>query len=179
MDVVGDPPLWGDWRANADPDFYVSWCPGCAAEMWISRISGDRWRVVCMNDVRTCTPAEIEAGHQALLAAQRERYRAEREARGSLEPTDPFNGIEAEVYIELLTGQEPRHHFFRCPFHSNSDERTPSLHATGVFWYCHGCHLGGTIYDFGAHLWDITPRGEGFKDIQQRLAQGLRRGVPT
>lgn len=179
MDLVAEhPPLWGDWRPNANPEFFTSWCPGCGGEMWICQIGKDTWRVVCMNDVRTCTDDEITAGHQALLEAQRARYRAEREARGAMEPTDPFNGIDAEVYIRRLTGQQAQRGFFRCPFHSDSDERTPSLHATGMFWFCHGCRRGGTIYDFGAHLWEITPRGDGFKELQVKLAGALR-GVPV
>jgi hypothetical protein len=141
--------------------------------MWVSRLGENRWRLVCMNDARTCTDDEIEAGHRRLLEAQRARYRAEREARGSMEPTDLFHGLPALDYIRELTGEDDQRGFFRCPFHGDGNERTPSLHATGVFWFCHGCQKGGTIYDFGALKWGIEPRGEGFKEIRERLRQAL------
>jgi hypothetical protein len=171
--VIPDPPLlWGGWRANANPNFYASWCPSCGSDLWLNW-TGSTWQVVCMNDRRTCTREEIEQGAEQLLAMQRQRFQDEREARGSMEPDDPFNGLAAEDYIEALTGREARRGFFRCPFHGDGEERTPSLHVMGVLWHCHGCHEGGTIYDFGARLWGIEPRGEGFKEIRARLLNTL------
>jgi hypothetical protein len=159
------PILWGDWRANANPRFYTGWCPACGCEMWHHR-NGQDWRAICMNDERTCSDEEIAAGAARLLDAQQQK--------GALVDTDdPFYGMPAEEYIHGLTGQEPQHHFFSCPFH---DERTPSLHANGALWYCHGCQKGGSIYDFGAALWDIKPRRDGFKELRTRLLDTLVRG---
>jgi hypothetical protein len=53
--------------------------------------------------------------------------------------------------------------------------RTPSLHVTGIFWHCQACKLGGTIYDFAGQLWGIQPRREGFRELQFRLAESLRK----
>lgn len=174
MDSLTPPPyLWGDWHATANPAFFVGWCPSCGADLWLS-YHGDAWHPLCMSDERRCTPGEIEAGAASLLAAQRAREHFKNEARQIMQTDDPFYGMPAEEYIRALTGQDPEHHFFRCPFHSDSDERTPSLHATEAFWYCHGCQRGGTIYDFGAELWGIEPRRDGFKEIRRRLyAEGM------
>jgi hypothetical protein len=166
--------LWGDWRCSPNPFFYTAWCPACGAELWINW-TRDEWHPVCMNDQRRCTRAEIDEGAAALLEVQRQRWRDEREARGSMEHDDPFNGIDAEVYIRRLTGREAVRGFVQCPFHGDGEERTSSLHVTGIFWHCQACKLGGTIYDFAGQLWGIQPRREGFRELQFRLAESLRK----
>jgi hypothetical protein len=173
MDALADravvPHLWGAWRSWT-PDFYTAWCPSCGAELWVGWSAG-RWRVSCAGG---CPPEDIEAGTQRLLARRREREQDEREAVGALDPDDPLYGITAEQYIEALTGREvDRHGFAQCPFHADGRERTPSLHATGVFWFCQACQKGGSIYDYGAELWGITPRREGFIELRERLVQEL------
>jgi len=87
---------------------------------------------------------------------------------------DPLLGIPATVYSEALTGREVgRDGKLACPFH---EDRTPSL---AVFddpargWYCFGCDRGGTIIDFGAALWEISPRGAGYRELRRRLAGAL------
>ena len=90
-----------------------------------------------------------------------------------MQPDDPFGSISAERYVAYLTGREHERGFFRCPFHGNGDERTPSLNTNGVLWYCHGRGKGGSIYDFGAELWGIKPRGKGFAEIRTRLGREL------
>lgn len=170
MTIPPPPVLWGEWRCNANPRFYTGWCPGCGGELWMNW-TGERWQVVCMEG--TCSYEDIQAGVQRLLRAQMKRDAEAAEGAATMQIDDPFHGLPALDYIEALTGQAPDRHFFRCPFHSNSDERTASLHATGPFWYCHGCGKGGTVYDFGAYLWGIQPRGLGFKEIRARLYQAL------
>jgi RepB DNA-primase from phage plasmid/CHC2 zinc finger len=83
-------------------------------------------------------------------------------------------GISAADYVRLLVERTPnRHGKILCPFHR---ERNASLHLypDGSF-YCFGasCQRGGTIIDFAGHLWGITPRGAGFHEILDRLAEAL------
>jgi hypothetical protein len=166
MTDIPEPPfLWGEWRCNENPRFYTSWCPACGADLWLNW-TGAHWQAACMHPERACARDEIELASARLLDDQRLR-------RLPMDTDDPLYGITAETYIGRLTGQEPDRHFFKCPFHSDEDERTPSLHATGIWWYCHGCGEGGSAYDFAARKWGIEPRGEGFKEIRSRLAQTL------
>jgi DNA primase len=62
-----------------------------------------------------------------------------------------------------------------CPFHAGGEERTPSLHVypNDRGWACFGCGRGGTIVDFGAHLYGIEPRGGGFHELRRRLVSEL------
>ena len=60
-----------------------------------------------------------------------------------------------------------------CPWHPDWN---PSLHAYSAperGFYCYQCARGGSIYDFGAALWGITPRGRGFHDLRRKLAREL------
>jgi len=86
--------------------------------------------------------------------------------------------IAPAVYIEALTGQiVGRDGKAHCVFHSDS---TPSLHVYDNperGWICFGCGRGGTIIDFGSHLYGIEPRGRGFHEIVERLEYDLRRAV--
>lgn len=64
-----------------------------------------------------------------------------------------------------------------CPFHRRRDggpERTPSLHAYAHDWFCYGCGRGGSIIDFGALLYGLTPRRSGYFSILSRLRRDLR-----
>jgi hypothetical protein len=84
--------------------------------------------------------------------------------------------IAAAEYVGALTGQQPtRAGKIRCPFH---DDRTPSLQLyEDRSWYCFGCRIGGTIYDFAAKLWLTGQsrggklRGRDFLRVRQRLAE--------
>lgn len=88
---------------------------------------------------------------------------------------DPLLAIPPPAYVEALTGREVgRDGKMRCPFH---DDRTPSLHVYDDperGWACFGaCDRGGTIIDFGAALWEISPRGAGYHELRRRLAGAL------
>jgi hypothetical protein len=77
--------------------------------------------------------------------------------------------IPAAEYTRILVGLAPdRAGKIRCPFHPDS---TPSLqlYADGGF-FCFGCRRGGSIFDFAANLWGITPRERGFIELRSRLA---------
>jgi hypothetical protein len=85
--------------------------------------------------------------------------------------------IPAEEYVRVLAERSPnRAGKVLCPFHT---ERDPSLqlYPDGTF-YCFGasCRRGGTIFDFAAHLWGITPRGRGFIELRERLLEQLHPG---
>lgn len=151
---------------------WIAECAACGGSLWVHRNGLDDWRVTCANG---CARADIEAAAEILADEQRAEQRYRDELKATMEPDDPFYGIEATRYIEALTGRAPtRGGFFQCPFHADGNERTPSLHATDILparWYCHACHEGGTIYDFAALLWGIEPRAEGFGVIRDRLAR--------
>jgi hypothetical protein len=93
------------------------------------------------------------------------------------DPDDPLLAIPASEYVPLLTGRElNRDGKTQCPWHGDGQERTPSLHAytdPTRGWHCYGCDVGGSIIDFGARLWGITPRGAGYHDVRRRLAVAL------
>lgn len=175
-----DPPLlWGDWRCTPNPRMWIAQCAACAGELWIHRNGLDNWRVVCLNG---CERDAIEAAAAELLREQRAEQKYLADLKATMDPSDPFWKIEATRYIEALTGQQPsRGGAYRCPFHSDGNERTPSLHTTEILparWYCFACGRGGTVYDFAALLWNLEPRRDGFKEIRERLARELLRGAP-
>lgn len=153
---------------------FIAECAACGGEVWIHRRGLGDWRVSCRDG---CDREAIEKASEELARAQRARYAYDAELRATMEPDDPFYALEATWYIEALTGERPtRGGMFRCPFHGDGNERTPSLHATDLMparWYCHACHQGGTIYDFGALLWGIEPRREGFAALRRRLIAEL------
>jgi hypothetical protein len=62
------------------------------------------------------------------------------------------------------------------------DDQTPSLQLyEDRSWYCFGCRIGGTNYDFAAQLWltgqsrndgdGVKLRGRDFVVVRQRLAE--------
>lgn len=87
---------------------------------------------------------------------------------------DPLLKIAPIHYVPALTGLTiGRDHKVNCPFHN---DRTPSLHvypSPEGGWYCYGCRRGGSVYDFGAELWHLPPRGSSFVRLRERLALTL------
>jgi hypothetical protein len=162
--------LWGDWRCTANPRFFTAECMACGGSLWVHR-SGEQWRAACENG---CSLTAIDAFAHAMSERQRKQREIENELRATMQPDDPFHDIDADVYIPALTGREVVRGFAKCPFHGGGEERTPSLHVSGPVWHCHGCHAGGSIYDFGALLWGLEPRRDGFREIRQQLALALR-----
>jgi hypothetical protein len=81
--------------------------------------------------------------------------------------------IPAEEYVRVLAGLSAnREGKVLCPFHSDSDPSL-QLYSDGGGFYCFGsgCKAGGTIFDFAGRLWGIPPRGVGFIELRERLAQ--------
>src|SRR5262245_2415183 len=102
---VMTPLLWGDWHCTPNLRMFIAVCQACGGQLWIHRNGEDDWRASCENG---CTREQIEAGAARALAAQRQAQQDEREARGAMDPGDPFYGIDAVVYIEKLIGEEAR-----------------------------------------------------------------------
>jgi hypothetical protein len=87
---------------------------------------------------------------------------------------DVLLAVTPTEYVEALTGEEvPPSGMARCPFH---EDRTPSLRVyedVAGGWFCFGCQRGGTIYDFGAALFELGTRGSDFIELRRRLAAAL------
>lgn len=124
------------------------------------------------------TLAEFRAGARYTLAQitaalPTEQPLAPVGGRGSRLARSPVErdllAVPAAEYARVLAGLAPdRAGKIRCPFHP---DRTPSLqlYADGGF-FCFGCRRGGSIFDFAANLWGITPRERGFIELRSRLA---------
>jgi hypothetical protein len=102
-------------------------------------------------------------------------FRASSEARrrvGRTELDRALLSIPASEYVRVLAELAPnREGKVACPFH---EETNPSLQLYpdgGFYCFGSGCRRGGTIYDFAGHLWGIDPRGEGFLELRERLAE--------
>lgn len=87
---------------------------------------------------------------------------------------DPLLGVSADRYYEILTGRQPTRGNVQCPFHGEGRERNPSMRLYDTTWYCFVCRAGGSVYQFGAHLYGMDrPRGEEFKRLRARLTDAL------
>lgn len=70
--------------------------------------------------------------------------------------------------------------FIRCPFHGGGNEKTPSCKLYENGWHCFGCQTGGTVIDFTARLFDLSPL-EAVKRLNTDFSLGLSldRHAPT
>lgn len=80
--------------------------------------------------------------------------------------------IPADDYVDRLLGPEVqrRGKAISCPFH---EERTPSCSLREGWFHCHGCGVGGSIYDFAGLLWGLECRGRPFREIHERLLEAF------
>lgn len=139
---------------------------------------GERRPVECIHvDIAAVyTPAEVVAGLPDPIEQRPAPARVVGAPGGPARDItdDPLFSIPASEYIPVLTGRELcRDGKVQCPWHGGGQERTPSLHAytdPARGWQCYGCDVGGSIIDFGARLWGITPRGAGYHEVRRRLA---------
>lgn len=71
---------------------------------------------------------------------------------------NPFSEVRERVPVAQATsfyGFAPnRAGFISCPFHA---ERTPSLKLWPDHWRCFGCNTGGSVIDFTARLFGLSP----------------------
>lgn len=87
--------------------------------------------------------------------------------------------IPAADYVRVLCGRAAnRQGKVRCPFHDDHDPSLQVYPDGGFFCFGSGCGVGGTIFDFAARLWEIPPRGAGFRELRRRLAQRFDLGGP-
>jgi hypothetical protein len=90
---------------------------------------------------------------------------------------DPLHAIPAREYVQALAGVEVSSSgCLRCPLQDH-DDKTPSFQIYGDGWHCFGCNRGGSIIDFGAALYSLEPRGQGYREIRRRLVADLGLGV--
>lgn len=88
---------------------------------------------------------------------------------------DWLKTIPAGQYVPELTARPITHHgYICCPFHSEGQERTPSLLAGGReahLWKCFACGAGGSIYDLAARLagYQLPLRGAAFLTVRDGL----------
>lgn len=82
--------------------------------------------------------------------------------------------IAPAVYVQALTGRAPgRDGKVCCPLH---DDKTPSMHVypePAQGWFCFGCQRGGSIFDLGAAIYGLQPRGRDFIELRARLEEAL------
>jgi hypothetical protein len=93
------------------------------------------------------------------------------EACDGLDRSRALKLIPAREWAQALLGVEPGSDAkICCPFHAGGAERTPSLqlYSDGT-WFCYGCREGGSVIDFAARLWNLSPRGSSFNEIRDRL----------
>lgn len=86
-----------------------------------------------------------------------------------------LKAVAADQYVSALTGREVSRGMVCCPFHKGGEERTPSLHVTGVhdaLWHCFGCGEGSDIFGFAARLWGMNETAD-FPAIVKRLTKEL------
>lgn len=114
----------------------------------------------------------------------RNRPRETRKRRSTGDPVafdkdakDPLLTIEPRDYVEALSGVEVGEWgTVRCPLPGHDQERTGSFKCYPTperGWRCFGCDRGGSIFDFGAHLWSMPTRGRAFRELRQRLREEL------
>jgi hypothetical protein len=129
-----------------------------------------RVELVLLQPARRYQLAELTAGLTDPSPPRQSIPPCNREATSELDRQ--LLAIPAATYVPALTGRQPnRAGKIHCPFH---DDRHPSLQLYQHDWYCFGaCRTGGTIYDFGALLYGLRPRGREFLQLRQRLAEDL------
>ena len=135
------------------------------------RTTPTRVELLVFEPSRRYTLAELTAGLANTHSEPRSAFPATRAAISELDRR--LLAIPAATYVPALTGRHPnRAGKISCPFH---DDRHPSLQLYQHDWYCYGaCRAGGTIYDLGALLYGLRPRGREFLELRQRLAEDLR-----
>lgn len=90
--------------------------------------------------------------------------------------SDSLLALTAEDYVGRLLGRQVQAGAKTpCPFHDDWSGDGGSLHIYHGTkgWHCFGCGKGGTVFDFGGHLWDLQTRGPDFVELRERLEREL------
>lgn len=96
-----------------------------------------------------------------------------RRLRRDVRSDDPLMGISADHYYERLTGRPVTRGNVQCPFHGDGKERNPSMRLYDTTWYCFVCCAGGSVIQFGSHLYDMGTRGAEYWRLRERLTREL------
>lgn len=100
---------------------------------------------------------------------------ARRVARLDAYADDPLLGVSSDRYYTVLTGRDLSYGNVTCPFpaHHGGRESKPSMRLyDGGTFNCFGCGVGGGIYQFASHLWEMDARTD-FRRLRARLTDAL------
>lgn len=74
-----------------------------------------------------------------------------------------------------MYGFQPNHAgFIPCPFHQGDRTASLKLYPGAKGWHCFGCNRGGSVVDFVAELFSLTPL-----DSVRKLNADFRLGLPV
>jgi len=86
---------------------------------------------------------------------------------------DALLRVSLPVAFEILVGDPvPHSGMVPCPAPDHEDRR-PSCHVADRLFHCFSCGAAGSLYDLGALIFGIPPRGESFFELRERLALAL------
>lgn len=92
--------------------------------------------------------------------------------------SDIFREVRERLDMDTVArhyGFHPnRASFIRCPFHAGDRTASLKLYPGQRGWHCFGCQVGGSVVDFVARLFALTPL-----DAVRRLNDDLHLGLPV
>lgn len=90
---------------------------------------------------------------------------------------DIFRAVRERLDMDAVArhyGFHPnRAGFIRCPFHAGDRTASLKLYPGQRGWHCFGCQVGGSVVDFVARLFGLTPL-----DAVRRLNEDFSLGLP-
>ncbi len=130
-------------------------------------------------------PGDVDVADLPANWLDRMRHTVRGQRTLTAEHDDPLRNIAATIYVPALTGRVVnRGGYVQCPFHSEGNERTPSLKCEDTLWACHGCRpllgkqvCGGNVFDLAGLLLDrpLPLRGIDYREVRDRLERRLLR----
>ena len=91
--------------------------------------------------------------------------------------SDIFREVRERLDMDTVArhyGFHPnRASFIRCPFHAGDRTASLKLYPGQRGWHCFGCQVGGSVVDFMARLFALTPL-----DAVRRLNEDFSLGLP-
>jgi len=170
------------YRCQPDPGEWRAACPVCGHSSLLVREveRGDPAELICGLG---CPASDVEDRLRGFLALHERWHPAPvkvQRRRPIFAATDGLDDLLAADFIPALTGEDlNRWGWTVCPFHDDDKPSLKIYDKPAGHWYCWACSRGGSIIDFGALLYGVTPRGAGFFEIRHRLADdlGVRRAA--